>query len=69
MSTKELVQKRIATKGVRSEDIKHKDRLTEDQIIDIPLLNVFAWVRDGKWNYKDFQKWWETTTVEDTVNL
>ena len=65
MSTTASVQKRIITKGVRWDDIKHKDRLTEENIIDIPLSNVFAWVRDGKWKYNDFKKWWETVTFED----
>lgn len=53
----EETQVRISKKGVRAEDIKHPDLLTTEQIMDIPIVNVYMWVRTGAWKKKDFEKW------------
>jgi hypothetical protein len=42
---------------VKAEDIKHKDRLTPEQIGAIPLEQVYEWVRTGAWKQRDFLRW------------
>lgn len=59
----ELIRDRILTKGVRAEDIKHQNRLTDDQIADLPINLVFEWIKTGKWSYRDFNKWLKTMRV------
>ena len=51
------IRARIATKGIRAEDIKYQDRLSVEQISEIPTSNVYLWVHDGLWTYKDFRRW------------
>jgi hypothetical protein len=63
MHGQELIQARINTKGIRGEDIRHKDRLTDDQIADIPVERVYAWIRCGSWREKDFKKWLKVMRV------
>lgn len=55
----ELIEERILTKGIKAEDIKHKDRLSSSQIRSIPLANVYMWVRTGEWKQKDLKKWFD----------
>lgn len=50
-------QERINTKGIRAEDIKHENLLTDNQIADIEIEQVYQWVRTGAWKQKDFKKW------------
>ena len=50
------LEARIARK-IRSEDIKHENRLTDDQIASISTSHVFEWVKTGQWNKKNFHKW------------
>ena len=51
------IQNRILTKGIHAEDIKHANRLTEEQISSISVEKVYAWVRTGEWKQRDFIKW------------
>jgi hypothetical protein len=53
----ELNRRRIETKGVQHDDIKHADLLTSDEIAAIPVENVYMWVKTGKWKQRDFKKW------------
>lgn len=50
-------QARIKRKGFIAEDIKHPTLLSTDQICDIPIENVYQWVKTDKWKKKDFEKW------------
>jgi hypothetical protein len=51
------IQSRIDTKGIRAEDIKHANRLTDDEIASIDITNIYQWVRTGQWKQKDFKRW------------
>lgn len=51
------VRSRIEKGRIYAEDIKHKNRLTEDEIANIDVKLVYEWVRTGKWKAKDFQRW------------
>ena len=42
---------------VRAEHIKRKNFLTDDQIADIPVEQVYQWARAGLWNQEDFKTW------------
>lgn len=53
----EQIRSSIANKGIYAEDIKHKDRLTDDEIACLDVSKVYSWVRNGAWNTKDFNKW------------
>jgi len=53
----EQIRTRIANKGIWAEDIKHKGRLTDDEIATLPIENVYAWVRQGAWKPKHFNQW------------
>lgn len=53
----DLIRARIESKGIRAEDIKHKNRLTDDEIAAIPVQHVYEWVRTGQWKHKDFKRW------------
>lgn len=59
----ELSQARIAKKGIRASDIKCKDLLTQEQIQDIPIELVYAWVKTGNWSQKDFKVWLKALRV------
>ncbi len=53
----EKAQVRISTKGIRADDIKHENLLSDEQISDIDVERVYEWVRTGAWKQKDFKKW------------
>ena len=53
----EQAQIRIAKKGIKAVDIKHKDLLTKEQICDIEHSQVYQWIKCGDWSQKDFEKW------------
>jgi flagellar basal body L-ring protein FlgH len=53
----EKAQVRISTKGIRADDIKHENLLSDEQIADIDIERVYEWVRIGAWKQKDFKKW------------
>lgn len=59
----EAKQQRIMSKGVRAEDIKHKNLLTEDQIQCIETEKVYTWIKSGQWKQKDFNKWLKAIRV------
>ncbi len=48
---------------IRAEDIKHKGRMTDEQIAEIPVDKVYEWVRIGAWKQRDFVKWLKTIRV------
>lgn len=45
------------TYRMKAEDIKYADRLSDNQIADIPINNIYEWIRTGKWKKKDFETW------------
>lgn len=51
------------TPRMTADDIKHKGRLTDEQIADIPIDKVYMWVRIGAWKPKDFNKWLKVLRV------
>jgi hypothetical protein len=59
----EMMQYRIARKGIQASDIKHKELLTTEQIQDIPIDRVYMWVRAGDWKQKDFNCWLKALRV------
>ena len=59
----ELIRVRIAKKGIYADDIKHEGRLSEDEIAYLPIDKVYAWVRQGAWKPKDFNKWLKVMRV------
>ena len=63
MTPQEQVRVRIARKGIHAEDIKHAGRLTDDEIADLAIDKVYAWVRQGAWKTKDFNKWLKVMRV------
>lgn len=54
---KEEMINRIESVGIRADDIKHKDRLTQEQIASISDANAYEWIRVGIWKKRDFLKW------------
>ena len=56
------LEARIARK-IRSEDIKHETRLTDDQIAGTSTSHVFEWVKTGQWKLRDFNKWLKVLRV------
>lgn len=42
---------------IKADDIKHKGKLTDDQIASIPHWQVYMWCRVGAWKPRDFEKW------------
>lgn len=65
MKHADQIRARIETKGVKSTDIKHAGLLTDDEIANIPVENIYAWVRQGLWKQKDFNKWLKVMCVID----
>lgn len=63
--TNALIQARLETKGIRAEDIKHKDRLTDDQIAAIDTVKIYQWIRTGEWKQKGFNRWLKVMQVLD----
>jgi hypothetical protein len=59
----ELIRVRITKKGIYAEDIKHVDRLSDDEIAYLPVDKVYAWVRQGAWKTKDFNRWLKVMRV------
>lgn len=51
------VMVRIENGKIRAEDIKHKDRLTQEQIRSISPALAYEWIKSEKWTFKDFKKW------------
>jgi hypothetical protein len=65
MKNSDQIRLRIESGKFKSEDIKHPDRLTEDQIASIPVEQVFCWSRTGAWKEKDFKKWCKVMCIID----
>jgi hypothetical protein len=65
MTHQEAILKRIATKGIKAEDIKHPNLLTDDQIAGIDTTKIYEWVKTGVWKQKDFKKWLRVMCVID----
>lgn len=63
LSNAEQIRVRISRKGVYAEDIKHVGRLSDNEIADIQIEKVYAWVRQGAWKTKDFNKWLKVIRV------
>lgn len=59
----EQIRGRIANKGIYAEDIKHKGRLSDDEIACLDVKKVYSWVRNGAWKTKDFNKWLKVMRV------
>lgn len=59
----EMMQSRIARKGIQASDIKRKELLTTEQIQDIPIDRVYMWLRAGDWKQKDFNRWLKALRV------
>lgn len=59
------IRARIDSGKIHCDDIKHKDRLTDDEIARIPTDTVYMWVRVGSWKKKDFDKWLRVMCVID----
>ena len=57
MKHAEQVRNRIETEGIRAEDIKHSDRLTDAQIVSISDESAYMWIRSGEWEILDFKAW------------
>ena len=57
MKHAEQIRNRIETKGIRAEDIKYPDRLTEAEIASISVESAYMWVRSGEWKIRDFKTW------------
>jgi hypothetical protein len=64
-TTNEQILCRIETKGIQAHDIKHKNRLTDEQIAGIPVNLIYQWVRTGEWKQKDFRRWLKVMCVID----
>lgn len=50
-------------KKIRADDIKHANRLSNDEIANIPINRVYEWVRAGAWKTKDFNRWLKALRV------
>lgn len=61
----DTVKERISSKGIRADDIKYEDRLTEEQISEIQEETVFQWVQEKRWNVKDFRKWLDSFSTNE----
>lgn len=61
----DAVKERISGKGIRADDIKYEDRLTEEQISEIPEETVFQWVQEKRWTVKDFRKWLDSFSTNE----
>lgn len=61
----DAVKERISGKGIRADDIKYEDRLTEEQISEIPDETVFQWVQEKRWTVKDFRKWLDSFSTNE----
>ena len=48
---------RIEAGKIRAEDIRHQNRLTDDEIANLDVKLVYEWVRTGQWKPKHFQQW------------
>lgn len=59
------IRARIESGRIYAEDIKHQNRLTEDEIANIDVKLVYEWVRTGQWKAKDFQRWLSVMRVID----
>jgi len=59
----EQIRCRIANKGIYAEDIKHKGRLSDDEIACLDVGKVYSWVRNGLWKTKDFNRWLKVMRV------
>ena len=57
------IRTRIDSGKIYADDIKHKDRLTQDEIANIPVENIFMWVKTGQWKQKDFKKWCQVMCI------
>jgi flagellar basal body L-ring protein FlgH len=53
----EQVRSRIESGRIRAEDIRHQNRLTDDEIANLDVELVYSWVRTGQWKQKHFQQW------------
>jgi hypothetical protein len=51
------------TPRIAADDIKHKERLTDEQIAAIPVEKVYEWVKTGAWKQRDFKKWLKVLRV------
>lgn len=51
------IKQRISNKKFKAVDIKHKDRLSVEDIQDIPIEKVYEWVKTSQWKQADFKKW------------
>lgn len=58
------LEARIAYK-IKADDIKHGNRLTDDQIAGIDTNYVYEWIKTGQWNRKNFQKWLKAIRVTE----
>ena len=61
----DAVKERISVKGIRADDIKYEDRLTEEQISEIQEETVFQWVQEKRWTFKDFRKWLDSFSTNE----
>ncbi len=59
------IRSRIESGRIFAEDIKHQNRLSEDEIANIDVKLVYEWVRTGQWKAKDFQRWLRVMQVID----
>lgn len=64
----EGLEARIRAGNIRSDDIKHKGRLTSEQVRSIPLDHAFMWVQNGKWKFKDFKRWLACKGIDNAGN-
>lgn len=62
---REAIAYRVATKGVRCEDIRHPGRLSEEDIAGIEPSKVYEWVKTGAWKKKDFMRWLDAISYEE----
>lgn len=59
------VKARISSGRIEAKDIKYEDRLTSEQISEIPARLVYAWVQNRQWTNKDFNKWLDSFSYEN----
>jgi hypothetical protein len=66
MKSHDLYQKRIAEKKYKATDMYHDTgpyALSTEQIQDIPVENVYMWVRTYEWKQRHFKKWLKAMRV------
>jgi len=63
MTNIEQTRVRIARKGIRGCDIKHKGLLTDDEIACIPTEKIYEWIKTGQWKLKDYKVWLKVIRV------